>query len=226
MPETIVPLKLDPAETNRTRIEREIAAQLYASAYTRREFIRDPRGTIREMTGIRIPKTIAIEVHEETPTKYHLVLPAKRESDCGDTLLDVFLNSRYAAYQTQALDGIQLQLGYDDLLRGNIEAVIINRALKDPGFRSDLIAYPKKVLGELLCVTFPESYEVHIHEESENLVHLVVGNNPDVPYEVRDQVPDGVLRTIAYDCPDACRTAAGTICGTCSLVTYCTEPPC
>ena len=35
----------------------------------------DPRGTIEQELGISIPETVEIEVHEESSTTAHLVLP-------------------------------------------------------------------------------------------------------------------------------------------------------
>ena len=41
----------------------------------RARLVADPRTTIHELTGTPIPEAFTVEVHEESATSFHLVLP-------------------------------------------------------------------------------------------------------------------------------------------------------
>ena len=41
----------------------------------RARLIAEPHGTIEETVGMALPKGLTIDVHEETPSAFHLVLP-------------------------------------------------------------------------------------------------------------------------------------------------------
>lgn len=57
----------------------EIEAQLKAKADEDESFrarlIQDPRRAIEEVTGMTVPETFNVHVHEESATDFHLVLP-------------------------------------------------------------------------------------------------------------------------------------------------------
>ena len=57
----------------------EIEAQLRAKADKDGEFrsklLQDPRGAIKDATGLMVPETFNLHVHEESATDFHLVLP-------------------------------------------------------------------------------------------------------------------------------------------------------
>jgi hypothetical protein len=220
-------LVLAPEARDRKHIERELAAQAFRSGFFRQQLITHPRSVLHQVFGAHIPEDIAIHVHEETPTSYHLVLPARAAAaTAANPWVAALVYSAGKAYDELDAAASSLSLAYDDLERSRIERHIIHRARTDAQFHAALVKDPRQVLAEVLQVEIPEDYRVHVHQESATQVHLVIRNNPDLPAEVRERVPDGPLRTMAYGCPDQCITAAGTTCGTCTLVTYCTQPPC
>ena len=53
----------------------------------RARLIAEPRGTIEETVGMALPEGLTINVHEETSTAFHLVLPPKGR--LSDAELDV-----------------------------------------------------------------------------------------------------------------------------------------
>jgi len=57
----------------------EIEAQLQAKANEdeafRAKLLEDPRGAIEDATGLTVPESFAIHIHEESATDFHLVLP-------------------------------------------------------------------------------------------------------------------------------------------------------
>lgn len=216
----------DPATVTRKDMERELAAQSFRSAFFRQQLIAYPRSMLRQVFGVHVPEEIVIHVHEETPSSYHLVIPARAAGTTSDPWVVALVHSAGKAYDELGAASSTLSLAYDHLERSRVERHIIHRARTDSQFQAALLKNPRGVLADVLKVDIPEDYQVHVHQESATQVHLVIRNNPDLPVEVRERVPDGPLRTMAFDCPDMCLTAAGTTCGTCTLVTYCTQPPC
>ncbi len=57
----------------------EIEAQLKAKADEdeafRARLLQDPRRAIEEVTGMTVPETFTVHVHEESATEFHLILP-------------------------------------------------------------------------------------------------------------------------------------------------------
>lgn len=66
----------------------QLRAQVLERAQTdqafRQELIQNPRQALSESTGLNIPDTIQIEVLEETPTQFYLVLPPAALSVGGE----------------------------------------------------------------------------------------------------------------------------------------------
>ena len=74
---------METAEAMRTRIEERAAAD----ADFRARLLSDPKGAVHEELGVHIPASFAIEVHEESGTSAHLVLPPS--SQLTDTDLEM-----------------------------------------------------------------------------------------------------------------------------------------
>jgi hypothetical protein len=55
--------------------------------------------------------------------------------------------------------------GIDDILR---------RAWADPAFKQALLTTPKAVIERALGVTLPAELAVHVHEETDTEIHLVL----------------------------------------------------
>ncbi len=69
------------------------------------------------------------------------------------------------------------------LTRRDLEARIIAKAWKNPGYKQRLLADPKSVLqheiGEIdPSVSLPAELQVQVHEEAPNTYHLVLPRNP------------------------------------------------
>jgi Nitrile hydratase, alpha chain len=60
--------------------------------------------------------------------------------------------------------------------RQSLEQEIIEKALKDPGFRASLVADPKGTLEKNWGVTLPADLNVVVHTESPNELHVVLPN--------------------------------------------------
>ena len=58
-----------------TEIEAQIRAKADEDEDFRGRLIQDPREAIRELTGVQVPDTFEIHIHEETDKDFHMVLP-------------------------------------------------------------------------------------------------------------------------------------------------------
>ncbi|MBE9036791.1 NHLP leader peptide family RiPP precursor [aff. Roholtiella sp. LEGE 12411] len=62
--------------------------------------------------------------------------------------------------------------------RKDLEIHLITRALKDEGFRQELIANPKAVVEKELGTKLPEELEINVLEETEDTLYMVLPYNP------------------------------------------------
>jgi hypothetical protein len=62
--------------------------------------------------------------------------------------------------------------------RKDLEIHLITRALKDEGFRQELIANPKAVVEKELGTKLPEELEINVLEETEDTLYMVLPCNP------------------------------------------------
>ena len=62
--------------------------------------------------------------------------------------------------------------------RRHIEAQLIARALRDELFKQELIAHPKAMVERVLETTLSEDIVVHVVEETDNIVYLVLPAHP------------------------------------------------
>ena len=56
----------------------------------------------------------------------------------------------------------------------DLEFQVRSKADQDPDFRAQLIENPRAAIAEATGIPVPEQFTVHIHEESENDIHLVL----------------------------------------------------
>jgi hypothetical protein len=62
----------------------------------RARLVADPRAAIYELTGEPVPETVTVQVHEESATSFHLVLPPHgrlSESEMADLFAGVLGNN-------------------------------------------------------------------------------------------------------------------------------------
>ncbi|OUL32376.1 NHLP leader peptide family RiPP precursor [Nostoc sp. 106C] len=62
--------------------------------------------------------------------------------------------------------------------RKDLEIHLITRALKDEGFRQELMANPKAVVEQELGSKLPEELEINVLEETEDTLYMVLPCNP------------------------------------------------
>lgn len=60
----------------RADVDALIAERLAADPDFRQALLSDPRAALSELVGVDLPDAVAVEVHEESLTSVHLVIPA------------------------------------------------------------------------------------------------------------------------------------------------------
>jgi hypothetical protein len=62
--------------------------------------------------------------------------------------------------------------------RKDLEVHLITRALKDEGFKQELLANPKVLVEQEVGTKLPEELEINVLEETENTLYMVLPRNP------------------------------------------------
>ena len=75
---------------NKTALRAAIAARALEDEEFRRSLLDDPRGAVVREFGIALPETLQVEVHEESETFFHLVLPEPIAGDVQENDMLVF----------------------------------------------------------------------------------------------------------------------------------------
>ena len=85
----------------------------------------------------------------------------------------------------------------------NLEAKLIARAWQDDAFRQALVNDPKATIEREFGTRIPEGVNVHVHEQSENSLHLVVPQPPEgeLSVEELERVAGGVVKVFDKSAP-------------------------
>ncbi len=78
--------------------EAEIIKKAWEDEEFRRELLADPKVAMAKMFDVKFPENIKLEVHEESPTVMHLILPAKPVFDSSQELSDNDLKAVTGGY--------------------------------------------------------------------------------------------------------------------------------
>ena len=72
-----------------------------------------------------------------------------------------------------------------------VRAHVAMKAAEDDDFRARLIADPRATLEAETGIRLPDSYRLHVHEESASDAHLVLPPKPALSREQLDRVAGG-----------------------------------
>ncbi len=72
----------------RQEIEAEIIKKAWEDDKFRQELLANPKATLTKMFNVDFPEELKFEIHEESPTRMHLVLPAKPDMSGSRELSD------------------------------------------------------------------------------------------------------------------------------------------
>ncbi|WP_194291493.1 NHLP leader peptide family RiPP precursor [Cumulibacter manganitolerans] len=90
------------------------------------------------------------------------------------------------------------------------QAEINSRVLRDDGFRAELLSNPVETLKREYGIGVPDGVRVEVHEETDDVIHLVVpGRIPSrrIPDEVLDDIVTSMMRADRTGC---CTCGAST----------------
>ena len=74
----------------RADVDKVIASRLAAEPGFREKLLADPRAAVSEAIGTPIPEAVKVQVHEESLTEVHLVVPAaQRGGELADADLEL-----------------------------------------------------------------------------------------------------------------------------------------
>ena len=62
-------------QMTQAEMQGKLIAKAQAEPEFRAQLVADPKATIEGLSGLELPKTINIQVHEDSATTFHLVLP-------------------------------------------------------------------------------------------------------------------------------------------------------
>jgi hypothetical protein len=137
----------------------DVRERLIRRAWEDEEFAgllgKDPRAAIASETGVELPASVNIQVHQEGEATFHLVVPAK-----------------------------PLCPGDADDDRGP-RAQLTRRACEDESFAERLKNNPRAAIKEETGIELPAGLDLRVHREDESTLHLVVpvppGARRDLP---------------------------------------------
>jgi hypothetical protein len=65
--------------------------------------------------------------------------------------------------------------------RSQVDLQLVLRAWKDEDFRQQLITNPKAAIEQEFGIEIPEDVDVHVHQQNDNHLHLILPELPDDP---------------------------------------------
>jgi hypothetical protein len=134
----------------------------------RTKLLKQPRAALEEVLGEKIPDTLTIVTHENTPSRLNVVL-------------DPTLMAQAAANTGPA---------------GPVEQVL-KKAQADAAFRKKLIADPRATVYDAVGLEIPKGLEIKVFENTADTIHLPIAAKPDPNAELSEaeleQVAGGKL---------------------------------
>jgi hypothetical protein len=123
----------------------------------RSKLIKQPRAALEEVLGEKIPDSITVVAHENTPTRLNVVL-------------DPTLMAQVAAAAGPL---------------GPIEQVL-KKAHADPAFRKRLVQDPRGAVYDAVGLEIPRGLQVTVFENTADTMHLAVAARADTSAELSD----------------------------------------
>lgn len=77
------------SQQDRNQVIAEVVRRAREDADFRTLLQQDPRGALATVTGMPIPEFVSIEVHEDSLTHVHLVIPYSLDAEIADADLEV-----------------------------------------------------------------------------------------------------------------------------------------
>jgi len=166
-------------------MERLIKRSWESSAF-RRKLLSSPKEAMEEEFGLVLPPDLTVHVHEETDRVIHLVLPDRPETGQEDS------STAVRAPET----------------RRQLEHQLRRKTLRNERFRSLLFSDPKTAIEEEYGETIHPSILIHVHEQSDRALHIVLPWNPVAMAD--ESIDDLELENVAGGVMPNCHEALNT----------------
>ncbi len=73
-----------------------------------------------------------------------------------------------------------------------MRAILTEKAVEDPAFRSQLVADPKGTIQQEFGVTIPDSMTIRVHESDMQTIHLALPPTPHMSEEQLEAISAGL----------------------------------
>lgn len=134
---------------DRNRISTQLIRKTSQDLSFRRKLLRNPRAVVSQEIGMKLPGEFQLQVLEQPQDKLLVVLPPAR--------------SNVTALTWEAPEGTH-----------PMAAQIVMRALQDPSFRRELIAYPQAAARKILGTDASQCFSIQVIEETEDSFCVVL----------------------------------------------------
>ncbi|MEG4531696.1 NHLP leader peptide family RiPP precursor [Microcoleus sp. D2_18a_D3] len=126
-----------------------VLERVWSDEQLKNNLFNNPKDVLAEF-GMKLPDSVAVEVHENTSNLMNYVLPNFDEIPAGVDLEKV------------------------DPVAGKI----MKKALTEAAFKTQLLADPKSAIASAADIQLPDSVDIRVYEDTPTVKHLVVPANP------------------------------------------------
>ena len=92
-------------QTTQAEMQSKLIAKAQAEPEFRSQLVADPKAAIEGLIGSELPEAINIQVHEDSATSFHLVLPPNGKLS-EDELATVFAGNWYSYSGESVMDSV------------------------------------------------------------------------------------------------------------------------
>jgi hypothetical protein len=92
----------------------------------------------------------------------------------------------------------------------DIELKIRVRVLRDEAFRKALLSSPKETLEREYNVTIPSGWKIHVHEETEGVIHFVVPGRLPGGQQLSTVLDETITSMMSQNRTDCCTCGSST----------------
>ena len=79
----------DVRSLSRQEFEKEVLSRAQGDAAFRQQLLADPRAALKAAFGVELPPDVGVQVLEETPTRFYIVLPVQTSELSDEQLAQV-----------------------------------------------------------------------------------------------------------------------------------------
>lgn len=144
----------------RQEVEQQVILKAQQDPAFRNQLLSDPKSALVPLLGLTLPDFINLEVIQETPNTFIMALPLIGAPDASQAVEEVKVGP------------------WPDLFtqtpRQEVEKQIILKSQQDAEFLGQLVRAPKATLQSFLGITFPDSVQVEVIQETPDKYKFVL----------------------------------------------------